>query len=612
MEKIKVSEIRAKFPMYSDLSDDQLLSGIRQKFYADIPMPKFAALIDYDTQREGLQKEITDEAGAVGNFRAGMGKAFADTARGVGQLVGLGPDRAEVDEIKRRDAGLTNTTAGAVGNFVGQVAPAVATVAIPVAAGLRGAAAIGAGMGAAQPVGTTDSRIQNTAIGGAAGAGGVAAGRLLGGVASGAKALIDPFTQKGREKIAGRTILRFADDPMAVRRATGARTPTGAVPTLAEETGDAGLSRLQDAVRSLDPQIENRVGQRLRDNNAERVGTLQGLAGNSATRQAAVDAREATAGLAYRKAFVRDALKLNPRGEKEVAALLEMPAIQAAMKQAQAIAKNKGVDIADPAGSAQGLHYIKLALDDAYSAAGGGGGTAAQKNAADGIKAAQKRLVNFLEDLRPDYKTARTEYARMSKPINAQDILEEVAKRGTSNLSDLSGNPRLQANALAGAMRDEPALIKRATGRAGINALSEVLEPNQLNMLRTVAAEADRTAAVASAGAGPGSPTAQRLASQNVLERLIGPTGLPTSWAESALANTVVGKPLNLIYGNVAEAKIQQALADAVLDPAKARQFLAAAQKQGLKLPDNAATRALMQIARTSAPAALVSQPEGR
>ena len=178
MAKIKVSEIRAKFPMYDDLTDDQLISGIRQKFYADIPIGKFAGMIDYDTQRATMQREITDENGSLRNFAAGAGKALTDTARGVGQFFGGGPSRADVDAIQRQDAGLMDTKAGIAGNFTGTIAPALLTAAIPGVNGLVGASAVGAGMGLLQPVGTEDSRLKNTAIGGVAGAGGVAAGRL--------------------------------------------------------------------------------------------------------------------------------------------------------------------------------------------------------------------------------------------------------------------------------------------------------------------------------------------------------------------------------------------------------------------------------------------------
>jgi hypothetical protein len=156
------------------------------------------------------------------------------------------------------------------------------------------------------------------------------------------------------------------------------------------------------------------------------------------------------------------------------------------------------------------------------------------------------------------------------------DVAGHLAKRGLSNGSDLSGTPTLHRDSLLGALKDENALTKAATGR-DLGGLGNVMEPQDLNLLRTIASEVDRTGAVATTGAGSGSATAQRLASNNILQQVVGPTGLPKSWADSVLANTIVGKPFNLLYGGVAEPKIQQALAEAVLNPAKAKAMLAAA-----------------------------------
>jgi hypothetical protein len=194
----------------------------------------------------------------------------------------------------------------------------------------------------------------------------------------------------------------------------------------------------------------------------------------------------------------------------------------------------------------------------------------------------------------------------MSKPINSMDIAAHVARKGLSNGSDLSGTPTINRNALLGTLRDESALMRQATKRNVGNALSDVMEPQDLNMLRAIASESDRAGAVASAGNGPGSATAQRMASQNVLRQIVGPTGLPQSWAENALANTIIGKPLNLIYGGIAEPKIQQALAQAVLDPDKARAVLTAARQQGMTLPPTTLRLLLEQAGRSTAPAAAI------
>jgi hypothetical protein len=229
------------------------------------------------------------------------------------------------------------------------------------------------------------------------------------------------------------------------------------------------------------------------------------------------------------------------------------------------------------------------------------------------VKNLRGQIVDWMEKANPDFKAARQGYAAASKPLNAMSVGEKLLRDGASNTSDLAGNVRLMPNKLTGLLKDENALIQAATGKKGAGSkLSDVMTKDQENLVRSLVAEVDRSGAVARAGNGPGSATAQRMAAQNVLQQLVGPTGLPSSWAESAIANTIVGKPLNLLYGGVAEPKIQQMLADAVLDPATAKKALEAAQQQGFRLPDNPLVRLLKQSAVLAPSTALVSQPNGR
>ncbi len=583
-------------------TQDQVLAYAQQQFEG---MAKRREASDAE-----LRRMADPTKGGLYNFFAGAGGAMADLGRGIGQAVGLVSDE-DVAQARKEDSWLANTTGGKVGNVVGNVAMALPTVLVPGAATIPGAALVGGVMGAAQPVVGDESRLGNAALGGAAGAGGVVLGRGLQAGYQGAKALVEPFTQKGREQIAGRMISRFADDPARVATATSTPTVTGARPTLAEQTGDEGIARLQDALRAADPQFNNAISSRLTENNAARVNALEGLTGRNGARQAADTARETAAEKLYGDAFsaktaiTPSQLKAQAKLLKgnEIEKLLEAPAVKEAVQQAQTNAKNAGRSMnLDGKGSIEGLHNVKLAIDDMIKDPA----TAAQGNKMAALRMARDRVVKVIETMSPDYKKARLTYADMSKPVNAFDIGEEVFNRATSNTSNLAGDPRMQANALMGLLKDEPALIKRATGRSG-NALSDVLEPDQLAMLRAVASETDRAAAVASAGNGPGSATAQRMASQNVLRQIIGPTGLPESWAENALANTVVGKPLNLIYGGIAEPKIQQELAKAVLDPASAKAALQAAQAQGVTLPPSLARKLLEAAGRSTAPALAVS-----
>jgi hypothetical protein len=111
-------------------------------------------------------------------FFAGVGKGMTDVVRGVGQAIGL-VDQSEIDESKKRDAALVNTTAGTVGNIAGTVAATAPTMLIPGANTVAGSAAIGAATGALAPVASDESRGMNTVLGGAGGAVGAAVGKVL-------------------------------------------------------------------------------------------------------------------------------------------------------------------------------------------------------------------------------------------------------------------------------------------------------------------------------------------------------------------------------------------------------------------------------------------------
>lgn len=558
----------------------------------------------------------TEGMSGTEKFLAGAGKAFTDIGRGTGQIVrsilpkgvsdtlGL-PTQADIDEARRLDAPLMKTGAGTAGAITGGVATALPTVLIPGANTVTGAALTGSVMGALQPTTEDESRAKNALVGGLLGGGTVVAGRAVKALYQGGKALLEPFTEAGRDNIAGRTLARFADDPAAIKSVTSTPTATGALPTLAEQTGDRGIAQLQDALRSADPQIENQIGQRLASNNAARVAALQSVAGDSTKRATAEAARDAVASPLY-KAADQAVVGLDDTFN----GLMSRPAFAKAVKDAQTLAKNTGLDDiffrnakGQPIGmTGEGAHLIKKALDDMGDKASSTYiGDASAKAAA----ATKGQFLGWMEQTIPEYKAARDAFAAGSKPLNAMDIGDYLAKKATSATSDLAGNPRLQANALLRELRDEPALIEKATGRKGLgNALTDILTPDQANLVRAAANESDRAAAVASAGAGPGSATAKRMAAQNVLAQLAGPTGLPQSWAESVLAQTVLGKPLNVLYGGVAEPKIQQALAEAVLDPAKAQAVLDAAMKSGQKLPPSMLQKLTAAAARTSIPAA--------
>lgn len=177
-KKISVAEIRAKFPMYSDLSDDQLVIGVRNKFYADIPIGEFTKRIEYKTP------DPTEGMSGLDKFRAGVGKAFTDIGRGAGQIVGA-VSRDDVAESRKVDAPLMDTGAGVAGNLAGNVALLAPTAMIPGANTVTGAGVVGATAGLLQPSTSTRETLTNVAIGGAGGATGQAVANKVPGLLQG-------------------------------------------------------------------------------------------------------------------------------------------------------------------------------------------------------------------------------------------------------------------------------------------------------------------------------------------------------------------------------------------------------------------------------------------
>ena len=673
----------------------------RASGYTDGEIINHLAGTKLPTDPEGLQALLrpvaeshdpTEGMSGADKFFAGAGKGMTDVVRGGGQLArdALGnrvgdaigaPTQADVDATKMRDAPLLATGAGVAGDVTGTIAASLPAVLVPGAATLRWAAAVGAGLGLAQPVASDESRVKNTLVGGAAGGAGVIAGRVVGAGVKATQALLAPFTETGRQQIAGRTLQRFGVTDADLAGVSNAPTVTGAKPTLAEQIarpeGAGAAARLQDSLGSVDPQIGAKFQARAGENNAARVQTLNDLAGTGGARDAAVTARESAADQLYGQARAEggdasaiaamnarlakegsrsmsesaqglkgqlaqaqadtmsglggtrdtteaDAIKANIErmqraavdmgkdsvvdgkgfiGKVDVSDLLDRPALREAIAGASNTAANFGQKI-NEANPVSVLHYAKMGLDGQISEAVRAG----NNTKAASLQSAKQALLGKLEEISPTYKQASQTYADMSRPINQMDVAQQVLTKGTANTTDLAGNARIMPNAITGQLKDEGKLIESATGRSGMK-LADLLDPDQLTRLKAVTDEADRSAAIGRAANGPGSATAQRLASHNVLSQVLGPTGLPQSWAESTLLHSLL-RPVQFAYNGVAEPKVQTTLADLVLNPEKARAAMATlAPPARTKLSALLSSPSLQQAAKSLPPSFAVTDP---
>lgn len=152
----------------------------------------------------------------------GIGSAFADLGRGVGQLTGS-VSEADVADARKREEGLG--TAGKVGKFLGNVATFLPTLAIPGANTLTGAALTGAGMGLLTPTAEGESRTMNTGLGAAGGAVGKVVGDKVASTLTNRLAATKGALTTGEIQNAGR------DATLAASRADGYVIPPSAVNT---------------------------------------------------------------------------------------------------------------------------------------------------------------------------------------------------------------------------------------------------------------------------------------------------------------------------------------------------------------------------------------------
>jgi hypothetical protein len=549
----------------------------------------------------------------VSRFLAGAGKAMTDVGRGTGQLIREGldsvipaerniqstirgvpnqsfaeriglPGRTDADYNQQLDKPLMNTGAGIGGNVAGGVAMALpAALAGPAGATIGAQAGIGALQGALQPVGTKDSRLQNIGVGGVAGAALPTAMRAAKVLKAG---LVDPFTEAGRTRIVGGALNRAASDP--VEAAANLEMVRGATPgfnpTAGQASNDAGIASVERAARAIDPAGFGDVDSTQR---AALVNALRSVAKTPEDRAAAVGARDDAAKSLYGRAFDSDKMRQSlaqdaaaqrapfsgvglsqPAEDLATPGLRELvkrPIVKDAAAQAKAMAANFGVQLDDPLQSLQGLHYIKLALDDMAQPSAA---NALGRNANAAVNNTREALTKELEKVAPLYGNARQTFADMSKPINQMDIGQELTNRFVPPLADGMAVPfSSRAASLAGALRNGDKLAQNVTGLKGAT-MGGVMEPGQMDLLRGVVSDSQMKAAAETAGRGVGSDTVQKMAMSNLIDQ----AGLP-SWI-GALA------PLRSVGGMARTAgdflmtkndeTMRHLLADVLKDPARA------------------------------------------
>lgn len=400
-----------------------------------------------------------------------------------------------------------------------------------------------------------------------------------------ALSLAQPFTKTGQEEIAAKILARFGEGGPMTMNAN--QLVPGSMPTLAEATGNAGLAGLQRTARDLRP---NAFQLREQANAGARTALLDSVAGDTAKLDATKAARESAANVLYGKAATSDAMrrelaqregvqqsaldyarrggmgKLKTNEAAAAESILPSEALQdlssrstfrAAVQAAGKLAKDRGEDIGNPLTSVNGLHYVKLAMDDMLETSPT---NALARNAKSGVLDTKNKLVDEIAKLSPQYDTARKVFADMSKPVDAMEALQGL------RLTDAQGNITLSKvkNALDS--------LQRARAAPGVSP-AKALDDTHMKALESIQADLLRQARLG-AGRSAGSNTFQNIATDNILGTMLpGKLG----GMVGGKVGDVFGQVGKLAYSGSNE-KIRNSLLDMMLDPALAQSALSRLQ----------------------------------
>jgi hypothetical protein len=323
---------------------------------------------------------------------------------------------------------------------------------------------------------------------------------------------------------------------------------------------------LERAASAGNPDVTNAISDLMRQQNAARVGLLRDMAGADGQRAFFAADRDAVAGQLYGAArrLGIDPAKLTPEALQNIAQFSQRVP-DSILAHAKQLAKIGGEEMTD-ATSVQGMHWIKMAIDDSIGAANRSG-NATLERAYVGLK---NDLLQGMDNLSPAYADARKTYAAMSKPINQMDVAQTLADR---SIDPLTGT--LRPSNYARNLTDKT--VAQATGLPSAT-LEGTMEPAQINALKALLADVQRADAAKNMGRGVGSDTVQKLAYTNLLEQ----SGVPTfmrDFAPAQVVGNVIARGGDALYAR-ANRELSTRLGEIMLDPKSAAELMRRATPQ--------------------------------
>jgi len=338
----------------------------------------------------------------------------------------------------------------------------------------------------------------------------------------------------------------------------------GGMPTAGVAATPAGSTKYSALQAEVQRRMPTEYYERDIANKAARERALGTIAQDEAAMASAVRAREAAAGPLYKTAqqgtadvsgvlpVIDDLIAKNP-GNTEL--VREMRQIRKGL-----IADTKTGQLRSDAGEiASVIDGIKARL---------------AKEDNKFIKVQLRDIREKLVDAVPGYRTAQEKFAEKSKPINIMQVGQYLEGKLKPAIETPAGE---RAGIFSQALKEAPTTLKRSTGQARFQQLSEILTPDQVKVVegirKDLAREAEFTAQAREGGkAGKAVPAAELTKSPAFFSKL------------ATLANTIIDR----LQGKINE-KVALELATEMLNPKLAADVLEKAmarQAKGERLAD--------------------------
>lgn len=336
--------------------------------------------------------------------------------------------------------------------------------------------------------------------------------------------LIQPFTEGGQNKIAGRALTEAAAAPGAAResmKAAGAGDVPESYPTMAAASRDPGLAALERAI--VAKKGGEQISQRYLQNNAARLAELEALGGTADDIARAQAAREATTSASREAAFASARIgSPSSLATQAIDKMLKSPAgKQESVEKALNWVKGRLQDVTDPAELYSVRKDIGLAMN---------GKLAGERQDYRLASHELSKIIDVLDDViesdAPGFKAYLQQYKDASKPINQMEVFQELKRRVLTTQEDQFGNRLISPAQFQRATSNLDDVAAAATGFKKARA-DEILTPAQTKRLEALRNDVAGFQFAQSGGKVAGSNTMQlaNYSSANLIGRVLSGSG---------------------------------------------------------------------------------------